>query len=191
MPALPWGLARYYPTKRAAWHGGRLPLQATRVIRKNDALIPKSAHAAIRSRRYSCAGAEHRYGHDTVAITDPMAVGRWRDSAASCACDRHKDEPNRRTSAATRRNVRTTTWERDWRIGQDGTPRRLAAVDPPAAAFLDLLHDFARIEFLRTTGRKHVSTIVLCLLWGVVLERSQERDEVLLLRRSASARAPG
>src|SRR4030095_9835691 len=81
---------------------------------------------------------------------------RNKFSAPSCACERHTDEPNRRTSAATRRNVRTKTRERDWLIGHDGTPRRYAAAyrlhievqqDPSAAGFLDLLRDFARIEF--------------------------------------------
>ncbi len=86
---------------------------------------------------------------------------RNRFSATSCACGRHVDATNRWTSLATRRIVQTTTWERDWVMPQDGTPRTLVAVDP---LYIDVQHDrirrrfpqfgprFSRIEFLRTTA---------------------------------------
>jgi hypothetical protein len=57
------------------------------------------------------------------------------------------DEANRSTSAATQRIVRKKTRERDWVMPPDGTPARLATVDP---LYIDVRHDRLAADFVNS-----------------------------------------
>ena len=98
------------------------------------------------------------------------------------------DEANRRTAAATQRIVRRKKQERDWVMPPDGTPARLAAVDP---LYIDVRHDQFAAAFVNSLqdlpsgstfcGPQPSSATVSVIIIGCVREfasTSAPRDSV-------------
>ena len=138
--------------RRSAGNGGRP--RGTDFQRQNNwkplrcHRMSVSGFTTVRSRRQSMSrdsttsvirvASSARRGFTCRSRYNANCFRRNRFSATSCAYGRHVDATNRRTSPATRRIVQTTTWERDWAMPQDGTPRTLPAVDP---LYIDVQHD--------------------------------------------------